>query len=98
DEADERGQGRARGDRPEDPCRERPTRRIRPGPVRARAADRTPARRGVSWRAFAAGAPALAPVARTRLEDTGVALLGTIRRDGSPRISPIGPVFAEDDL
>ncbi|MCI0583180.1 MAG: pyridoxamine 5'-phosphate oxidase family protein [Chloroflexi bacterium] len=41
------------------------------------------------WRAFEAAAPNLAEVGRKRLERPGLALLGTIRRDGSPRISPI---------
>jgi pyridoxamine 5'-phosphate oxidase-like protein len=35
---------------------------------------------------------------RDRLERVGVALLGTIRKDGSPRISPVEPVFADTVL
>jgi hypothetical protein len=41
------------------------------------------------WRAFEVVAPQLAELGRKRLERSGPALLGTLRRDGSPRISPI---------
>lgn len=47
----------------------------------------------MSWRALEAGAPDLAREGRARFERTHVAMLGTIRRDGSPRISPIEPQF-----
>jgi hypothetical protein len=40
----------------------------------------------------------LAQAARARLEATHIALLGTLRRDGSPRISPIEPYFTPDEL
>ncbi len=52
----------------------------------------------MSWHRFEAEAPELAGIARERLEGAGVALLGTVRRDGSPRISPIGPFFVEHEL
>src|SRR3989440_186626 len=45
DEADERGEGGPRGDRAEDPCRQRPAGRVRAGAVRPRAAHRPAARR-----------------------------------------------------
>jgi hypothetical protein len=48
----------------------------------------------MTWGDFEAAAPALADRAQVRLEETRVALLGTIRADGSPRISPIEPYFA----
>jgi Pyridoxamine 5'-phosphate oxidase len=47
---------------------------------------------------FAAAAPALARSGRERLGRASVALLGTVRRDGAPRISPIEPVFTGDEL
>jgi Pyridoxamine 5'-phosphate oxidase len=52
----------------------------------------------LTWRDLEDGAPELAALARRRLEAAGVALLGTIRRDGSPRISPIEPFFVEHEL
>jgi Pyridoxamine 5'-phosphate oxidase len=52
----------------------------------------------MSWSDFERAAPDLAQAARARLEATRVALLGTIRTDGSPRISPIEPYFTSDHL
>ncbi len=43
------------------------------------------------WRDLELGAPRLASLAMASLDATRVALLGTLRRDGSPRISPIEP-------
>lgn len=51
-----------------------------------------------AWGEFAAAAPSLARTGRSRLERTGVALLGTLREDGAPRISPVEPVFTEEHL
>jgi Pyridoxamine 5'-phosphate oxidase len=48
-------------------------------------------RASMNWREFEEAAPQLAQVGRERFEATRVALLGTIRSDGSPRISPIEP-------
>ncbi|MGI8927835.1 MAG: pyridoxamine 5'-phosphate oxidase family protein [Candidatus Limnocylindrales bacterium] len=45
------------------------------------------------WTEFEAAAPELAAAGRERFQRTGVALLGTLRRDGSPRISPVEPSF-----
>ncbi|MEX2547455.1 MAG: pyridoxamine 5'-phosphate oxidase family protein [Chloroflexota bacterium] len=50
------------------------------------------------WRDFEAAAPELARVGRGRFEATRVALLGTVRRDGSPRISPVEPYFVNGEL
>jgi hypothetical protein len=52
----------------------------------------------VSWRRLVADAPELAALCRSRLEEPGVALLGTLRRDGAPRIDPVEPHFAGDEL
>lgn len=43
------------------------------------------------WAEFEAAAPELAELGRTIFERDEVALVGTIRRDGSPRISPTEP-------
>jgi Pyridoxamine 5'-phosphate oxidase len=52
----------------------------------------------VSWARLEAEAPELARLCRARLEVPGVALLGTLRPDGSPRIDPVEPCFAKGDL
>jgi hypothetical protein len=52
----------------------------------------------MSWSRLEAEAPELARLGRERLEEPGVALLGTLRRDGAPRIDPVEPHFAGDDL
>jgi hypothetical protein len=44
------------------------------------------------------GAPELARLGMARLNSARLALLGTLRRDGSPRISPIEPYIAEGQL
>ena len=43
-------------------------------------------RAGVIWEEFEATAPELAAVGRAQLEQSGVALIGTIRKDGSSLI------------
>lgn len=50
------------------------------------------------WSDLQAAQPALATLAAARLVDPGVVLVGTIRRDGSPRISPVEPLLWRDDL
>jgi hypothetical protein len=52
----------------------------------------------VSWRDLEAGAPDLAREGWARFERTKVAMLGTIREDGSPRISPVQPYLIQDEL
>jgi hypothetical protein len=52
----------------------------------------------MSWREFEAAAPELAALGRARFEATGVALLGTLRADGSPRINPVEPYLAAGQL
>lgn len=51
-----------------------------------------------SWRDLELAAPEIARPGMARLTSARVALLGTLRRDGSPRISPIEPCFAEGQL
>jgi hypothetical protein len=50
------------------------------------------------WAELEQAAPELARAARQRLESTRVGLLGTIRADGSPRISPVEPYFTPAEL
>ena len=51
-----------------------------------------------SWSGVTSAAPELAGLARARFEATGLGLLATLRRDGSPRISGIEPLFTDDEL
>jgi hypothetical protein len=50
------------------------------------------------WADFAEDEPRLAALGRERLVEPGVVLVGTIRRDGTPRISPVEPLLWENDL
>ncbi len=50
------------------------------------------------WQESEATAPELAQVAKARFDQAGVALLGTLQRDGAPRIDPIEPFFANGHL
>ena len=52
----------------------------------------------MTWAEFEQAAPDLARATRERLESTRIALLGTIRGDGSPRISPVEPYFTSAAL
>lgn len=53
-----------------------------------------------TWSDFEQGAPALAETGRRLLVQggTGYAFLGTVRKDGGPRIHPICPVLADGRL
>ena len=51
-----------------------------------------------SWRDVEAGAPEIARLGVARLNAARVAMLGTLRRDGSPRISPIEPYLVRGSL
>jgi len=52
----------------------------------------------MKWSAVAAGEPALGVVVFDRLVRPGVLLVGTVRRDGSPRISGAEPLVMDGDL
>ncbi|MGH7390211.1 MAG: pyridoxamine 5'-phosphate oxidase family protein [Candidatus Rokuibacteriota bacterium] len=55
----------------------------------------------VTWRDFAAAAPALADTGRSLLNQfggVGLAFLATVRKDGAPRLHPVCPVLARDRL
>lgn len=51
-----------------------------------------------TWDAVLVAAPELAGLVEARFEATGLGLLATIRRDGSPRISGIEPFFLDGEL
>jgi hypothetical protein len=50
------------------------------------------------WRDVELGAPEVARLGAVRLSAAGVAMLGTLREDGSPRISPIEPYIVDGRL
>ena len=50
------------------------------------------------WRTFEAEDPLMAAFAREQFEQSAVALVGTIRSDGSPRISSVQPSVVGGDL
>jgi len=52
----------------------------------------------VTWAEFETGAGPLAAIARRRFEEAGLILLGTLRADGRPRISPVEPLIMEGRL
>jgi len=47
----------------------------------------------VNWDEFAAAAPEIARLGEERFERTGLSLVGTVCKDGSPRISPVEPLI-----
>lgn len=51
-----------------------------------------------TWTELATEAPDLAALAERRLAATGLMMLGTLRSDGFPRISPVEPVVEGDGL
>jgi hypothetical protein len=52
----------------------------------------------VRWADVEAQQPRLAVLGRQRLGGPGVVLVGTLRKDGTPRISPVEPFFWRGDL
>ena len=52
----------------------------------------------MNWREFAEAAPELARFGEERFKSTGLALVGTVRRDGLPRISPVEPLIVDGQL
>jgi hypothetical protein len=50
------------------------------------------------WDEFAAAAPELAVLGEERLCRTELCLVGTLRRNGWPRISPVEPDFVDGEL
>ncbi len=52
----------------------------------------------MNWHEFAEAAPELAQIGSDRFQRTEVVLVGSVRRDGSPRISPCEFFFFEGEL
>lgn len=52
----------------------------------------------VIWSEFEAAAPEVARLGAERLLRTGLAIVATIRRDGTPRIDPVEPFFSHGHL
>jgi general stress protein 26 len=50
------------------------------------------------WAEIERRQPRLAEVGRQKLAEPGVVLVGTVRKDGTARISPVEPFFWEGDL
>ena len=51
-----------------------------------------------TWTSFVDEAPEIATIAKRRVAATGLFMMGTLRRDGFPRISPVEPTMAGDDI
>ena len=51
-----------------------------------------------TWHQFATQAPELAALGEAQFARTGLALVGTLRRDGWPRISPVEPFIVDGEL
>jgi hypothetical protein len=50
------------------------------------------------WKEFAAACPELASLGEERLRGRELCLVGTLRRNGYPRISPVEPEFVDGEL
>ena len=50
------------------------------------------------WEEFKRNAPELAASGEERFEGSGLVLLGTLTKDGWPRISPVEPLFTDGQL
>jgi hypothetical protein len=52
----------------------------------------------MNWSEFAEASPELAKEGEDRLEKWGLSLVGTIRKDGTARISPVEPLIVDGEL
>jgi hypothetical protein len=52
----------------------------------------------MNWRQFKQASPELAALGEERFERTGLLLLGTLRKDAFPRISPVVPLISDGQL
>ncbi len=52
----------------------------------------------LNWNEFAQAAPDLAQAGEERFERWGLILLGSVRKDGTPRISPVEPLIVDGEL
>lgn len=51
-----------------------------------------------TWSEIQRGAPELAALGEARFRASGLAMVGTLRRDGWPRITPVEPRFVDGEL
>jgi hypothetical protein len=52
----------------------------------------------MNWGEFKSEAPELAALGGERFDRTGVAMVGTLRKNGWPRISPVEPLIVDGNL
>ena len=52
----------------------------------------------MNWEQFKQSAPDLAALAEERFQRHGLVLIGTLRKDGWPRVSPVEPLIVEGVL
>ncbi len=52
----------------------------------------------MNWHSFEQSAWELAAIGRKRIEEPRLVLVGTVKRDGSPRISPVEAFFVSGEL
>ena len=52
----------------------------------------------MTWQDFKSDAPELAALGEERFEGAGLVLVGTLRKDGFPRISPVETLFTDGQL
>ena len=52
----------------------------------------------VTWDGFRAADPAFAALCEERVDGVGLVLVGTLRRNGWPRISPVEPLITDGSL
>ena len=52
----------------------------------------------MNWTDFLAAAPQIGAFAKEAFEEQNLAVLGTVRRDGWPRISPCEVYFVDDEM
>lgn len=50
------------------------------------------------WQQFETAAPEMAALGKKQIERSGIVLIGTVRKDGSPRISCVEPFFVDGTL
>ncbi len=51
-----------------------------------------------TWNEFAEAAPEIAALGLKQFEKFHIAYLATVRKDGSPRVHPVSPIFADGRL
>ncbi len=52
----------------------------------------------MNWESFKRAAPELAALGEERFDRTGLVLVGSLRQNGWPRISPVEPLIVEGEL